>query len=63
MSKVKCYNQYFLLEVEHNGVTYDCMVSSDFKDLFECDPSPDCWVEIENIVREAAWSGEIEGID
>lgn len=63
MSKVKCYGKHLLLAVEHEGIVYDCLVSSDCKDLFECDPAPDSWTEIEDIIRDAAWRSEIENLD
>ncbi len=63
MSQVICRGKHLLIEVEHEGITYDCLVSSDCKNLFECDPKPDSLVEIENLIREAAWKGEIENLD
>jgi hypothetical protein len=36
------------------------MVSSDFKNLYECDPKPENWVEIEDIIRDAAWNLDIK---
>jgi hypothetical protein len=62
MSEVKLISTHYILEVTHNEVKYECTVSFDFKDLFECTPSPNDWVEIENIIRNAAWNGEIENI-
>lgn len=63
MPKVKHISTHYILEVEHNGITYECTVSSDFKDLFECNPKPKDWVEIENIIRDVAWNGEIENFN
>lgn len=63
MSKVICRGKHLLIEVNHNNETYDCVVSYDCKDLYECEPKPDSLVEIENIIREAAWRGEIEDLD
>jgi hypothetical protein len=39
------------------------MTSSDTKNLFECTPQPEDWVEIEDVIRDAAWRGEIENLD
>lgn len=39
------------------------MTSSDTKNLFECTPKPENWVEIENIIRDAAWNLEIENLN
>jgi hypothetical protein len=63
MGKVRRISTHYIIEVEHNGITYECTVSYDFKDLFECTPKPKDWVEIENIIREAAWNGEIENFN
>ncbi len=63
MSKVICRGKHLLIEVNHNNKTYDCVVSYDCKDLLECDPLPDMWVEIEDIIREAAWRGEIVNLN
>jgi hypothetical protein len=63
MNKVICRGKHLLIEVRHNGITYDCVVSYDCKNLYECEPKPDIWVEIENIIRDAAWRGEIEDLD
>lgn len=63
MSKVRCYGKYLLLEVKHKGKKYDCVVSSDCKNLFECDPEPEDRVEIENIIRDAAYNLEIENLN
>jgi hypothetical protein len=60
---VRCVGKYLLIEVDHNGITYECMTSSDTKDLFECNPEPESWVEIEDIIRNAAWNLEIENLD
>jgi hypothetical protein len=63
MNKVKHISTRYILEVEHNGITYECAVSFDFKDLFECEPKPENWVEIEDAIRDAAWRGEIKNLD
>jgi hypothetical protein len=63
MSKVRRISTYYVLIVEHNGIDYECVVSYDLKDLFECYPEPKNWVEIENIIRDAAWDGDIENFD
>ena len=63
MSKVICTGKYLLFDVIHKGVTYECMTSSDTKNLFECTPQPEDWVEIEDVIRDAAWRGEIENLD
>lgn len=63
MSKVRCTGKYLLLEVIHKGVTYECMTSSDTKNLYECTPKPEDWVEIENVIRDAAWNLSIENLD
>jgi hypothetical protein len=63
MSKVRCIGKHLLLQVEYNDITYDCMVSYDCKDLFKCEPEPDCWTEIEDIIRDAAWNLEIEDLN
>jgi hypothetical protein len=63
MTKVRRISTHYILEVKHNSITYECTVSYDFKDLFECEPKPENWVEIENIIRDAAWNGEIENLD
>lgn len=63
MSKVKCYGKNLLLEVEHDDIVYDCLVSSDCKNLYECEPTPNSWVEIENVIRDAAWNLKIENLD
>jgi hypothetical protein len=63
MSKVTCTGKHLLLQVEHNNITYECMVSYDCKELFTCEPEPDSWTEIENIIRDAAWNLEIEMLD
>lgn len=60
---VKCTGKYLLIEVIFESVSYECVVSSDCKDLFECNPEPESWTDIENIIREAAWRGEIENLD
>lgn len=59
MSKVTCTGKHLLLEVVHNNITYDCMVSFDCKNLFECDPSPENWTEIEDVIRDAAYNLKI----
>ena len=53
-SKVMCTGKYLLFEVIHKGIVYECMTSSDTKDLYACDPEPEDWVEIENVIRDAA---------
>jgi hypothetical protein len=63
MSEVRCTGKYLLFDVIHKGVTYECMTSSDTKNLFECTPQPEDWVEIEDVIRDAAWRGEIENLD
>lgn len=60
MSQVTCIGKHYILEVVHNDISYECTVSYDFKDLFECHPKPTNWVEIENIIRDAAWSGKVK---
>lgn len=63
MSKVRCTGKYLLLEVIHKGVTYECMTSSDTKNLYECTPKPEDWVEIEDVIRDAVWNLSIENLD
>ena len=63
MSKVKCTGKHLLLEVKHNNIVYDCVVSFDCKNLFECYPIPDDLIEIENIIRDAAYNLEIENLN
>jgi len=63
MSKVECTGKHLLMDVEHNGITYECIVSYDCKDLFECDPKPDSWTEFEDVIRDAAWNLKIENLD
>jgi hypothetical protein len=63
MSEVRCTGKYLLFDVIHKGVTYECMTSSGTKNLFECTPQPEDWVEIEDVIRDAAWRGEIENLD
>jgi len=63
MSNVICRGKHLLMEVRHNGITYDCVVSDDCKHLYECEPKPDSLVEIEDIIRDAAWRGEIEDLN
>lgn len=63
MSKVNCTGKYLLLEVIHDKIVYNCVVSSDCKNLFECDPEPKDRVEIENIIRTAAYNLEIENLN
>jgi hypothetical protein len=63
VSEVRCTGKYLLFDVIHNGLTYECMTSSDTKNLFECTPQPENWVEIEDVIRDAAWRGEIENLD
>ena len=63
MSSVRYTGKYLLFEVIHKGVTYECMTSSDTKNLFECTPKPENWVEIEDVIREAAWNLSIENLD
>jgi hypothetical protein len=60
MSKVEYITKYHVLEVKHKEITYECMVSSDFKNLYECDPKPENWVEIEDLIRDAAWNLDIK---
>jgi hypothetical protein len=62
-SKVRCTGKYLLFEVIHKGIVYECMTSSDTKDLYACDPEPEDWVEIENVIRDAAWNLRIENLD
>jgi len=62
-SKVRCTGKYLLFEVIHKGITYECMTSSDTKNLYECTPEPENWVEIENVIRDAAWNLRIEDLD
>jgi hypothetical protein len=59
MSKVEYYGSYLLLTVKHGGITYDCLVSEDCKNLYECNPIPDNWVEIEDVIRDHAYKGKI----
>jgi hypothetical protein len=61
--KVECIGKYFILQVNHNGIDYECVVSYDCKNLFECHPQPNDWVEIENIIRDAAYNLEIKNLD
>jgi hypothetical protein len=44
MSKVEYITKYHVLEVKHKEITYECMVNSDFKNLYECDPKPKNWI-------------------
>jgi hypothetical protein len=60
---VKCTGKHLLIEVTFEGIVYDCLVSSDLKNLFRCDPIPENWVEIENLIRDAAWNGNIENLE
>lgn len=62
-SKVRCTGKYLLLEVIHKGITYECMTSSDTKNLYECTPKPENWVEIEDVIRDAAWNLSIEDLN
>ena len=67
MSKVTCIGKHILLTVEHNGVEYYCVVCGGIKNLYECDPNPQehgsTRLEIEDIIRDAAWSLNIENLD
>lgn len=63
MSEVICRGKHLLIEVNHNSKNYNCVVSDDCKNLLECDPLPDMWGEIEDIIRDAAWRGEIVNLD
>jgi len=62
-SKVICTGKYLLFNVHYNGIVYECMTSSDTKNLFECTPDPEDWVVIEDIIRNAAWNLEIENLN
>jgi len=63
MSQVRCTGKHLLMEVEFNGVTYECLTSFDCKDLLGCEPEPENWLHIEDLIRDAAWRGEIENLD
>lgn len=63
MSQVRCVGKQIRIEVEHNGATYECLFCDSLKNMFECDPEPENWVQLENLVREAAWRGEIENLE
>ena len=63
MSKVECTGKHLLLEVKHKGITYECIMSFDCKDLFECDPKPASWTEIENVIRDAAFNFKIKNLE
>jgi hypothetical protein len=60
---VTCTGKYLLIEVIHEGVTYECVTSSDLKNLYECTPDPESWTGIENLIREAAWRGDVQDLD
>lgn len=63
MSKVKCTGKHILIEVEHKGVTYNCVFCDGVKNMYECEPEPQSWNEIVDIVRDAAWNLKIENLD
>lgn len=63
MSQVRCVGKQIRIEVEHNEVTYECLFCDGLKSMFECEPEPESWTQLENQVREAAWRGEIENLD
>ena len=62
-TKVEYTGKHLLLNVYHNGVLYECVVSSDCKDLFKCNPAPNNWIEIEDIIRDAAFNLNIKNLD
>ena len=62
-STVECTGKHLLMEVKHKGTTYECMVNFDCKDLFKCDPRPDNWVGIENVIRDAACNQQIKNLN
>lgn len=60
---VKLIAKHFVMTVVFEGVEYEAITSEDTKNLYEIHPEPKSRVEIENIIRNAAWNGEIENLD
>lgn len=63
MSKVEYIGSYYIFTVIHKDIEYECVTSSDCKNLFKCTPEPENWVEMENIIRDAAFNLEIKNFD
>jgi hypothetical protein len=59
---VKLITKHLVMIVTFEGVEYEATTSEDTKNLYDVHPEPKSRVEIENIIRNAAWNLEIENL-
>lgn len=60
---VRYIGKHLIFIVTYNDIEYEVITSEDTKDLFDIYPEPESRVEIEDIIRDAAWNLEIENFD
>jgi len=61
--KVRYITKHYVFIVTYKGVEYEVTTSEDTKNVYAVYPEPESIVEIENIIRDAAWNLKIENFD
>ena len=63
MTAISLISTHSVLAINHDGVYYECTVTSDFKTILSIEPEIENLTELEMIIREAAMNGEIENLN
>jgi len=58
--KVSLITTYYLLNVVYKKINYECLVSYDFKEIYECEPHPENLVELSDFIRDRVMDGDLD---
>jgi hypothetical protein len=58
--KVSLITTYYLLSIVYKKIKYECLVSYDFKEIYECEPQPESLVELIDFIRDRVMDGDLD---